>query len=95
MVQLKVKSKKDETCYAKMLSKETGKINWNNSAESIHNLIRGLNPRPIAHTTYKDENMKIYESEVLAESSNKEAGTILECKQKRYESFLWKRYIIS
>ena len=43
-----------ETCYAKMLSKETGKINWNNSAQDIHNLIRGLNPRPIAHTTYKE-----------------------------------------
>ena len=66
-----------ETCYAKMLSKNTGKISWNNSALDIHNLIRGLNPWPIAHTTYKDENMKIYESEVLAENSNKEPGTIL------------------
>ena len=66
-----------ETCYAKMLSKETGKISWDKSAKEIHNLIRGLNPWPIAHTTYKDENMKIYESEVLSEDSNKEPGTIL------------------
>lgn len=66
-----------ETCYAKMLSKNTGKISWNNSALDIHNLIRGLNPWPVAHTTYKDENMKIYESEVLAENSSKEPGTIL------------------
>lgn len=66
-----------ETCYAKMLSKNTGKISWYNSASDIHNLIRGLNPWPIAHTTYKDENMKIYESEVLAENSSKEPGTIL------------------
>ena len=79
---IKGEKQEGETCYAKMLSKETGKINWNNSAESIHNLIRGLNPRPIAHTTYKDENMKIYESEVLAESSNKEAGTIIEVSKK-------------
>ena len=79
---IKGEMQEGETCYAKMLSKETGKINWNNSAESIHNLIRGLNPRPIAHTTYKDENMKIYESEVLAESSNKEAGTIIEVSKK-------------
>ena len=79
---IKGEKQEGETCYAKMLSKETGKINWNNSAESIHNLIRGLNPRPIAHTTYKDENMKIYESEVLAESSNKEAGTIIEESKK-------------
>lgn len=79
---IKGEKQEGETCYAKMLSKETGKINWNNSAESIHNLIRGLNPRPIAYTTYKDENMKIYESEVLAESSNKEAGTIIEVSKK-------------
>ncbi|WP_195988885.1 methionyl-tRNA formyltransferase [Clostridium sp. D53t1_180928_C8] len=66
-----------ETCYAKMLSKNTGKISWDKSALEIHNLIRGLNPWPIAHTTYKGENMKIYESEVLNENSNKEPGTIL------------------
>lgn len=71
-----------ETCYAKMLSKETGKINWNNSAQDIHNLIRGLNPRPIAHTTYKEESMKIYESEVLLQSSNKEPGVIIEVNKK-------------
>ena len=66
-----------ETCYAKMLSKNTGKISWDKSAREIHNLIRGLNPWPIAHTTYKEDNMKIYESEVLNENSNKEHGTIL------------------
>lgn len=66
-----------ETCYAKMLSKDTGKIDWNKSAKDIHNLIRGLNPWPIAHTTYKDESMKIYESAVLNESSSKEPGTII------------------
>lgn len=71
-----------ETCYAKMISKETGKINWNNSAKDIHNLIRGLNPRPIAHTTYKDEMMKIYESEILSQSSNNEPGVIIEVNKK-------------
>ncbi|MDI9215263.1 MULTISPECIES: methionyl-tRNA formyltransferase [Clostridium] len=67
----------EETFYAKMLNKELGRINWNNSAKDIHNLIRGLNPWPIAHTTYDDKSMKIYESEVLCENSNKEPGTII------------------
>lgn len=67
----------EETFYAKMLNKELGRINWNNSAKDIHNLIRGLNPWPIAHTTYDDKSMKIYESEVLYENSNKEPGTII------------------
>lgn len=67
----------DETFYAKMLNKEIAKINWNNKAIDIHNLIRGLNPLPIAHTSYEDTPMKIYKSKVLKEDSNKEPGTIL------------------
>lgn len=67
----------DETFYAKMLNKEIAKINWNNKAIDIHNLIRGLNPWPIAHTSYEDTPMKIYKSKVLKEDSNKEPGTIL------------------
>lgn len=66
-----------ETCYAKMLNKDTGKIDWEKSAKDIHNLIRGLNPWPIAHTTYKGESMKIYESIVINENSSKEPGTII------------------
>ena len=34
------------TCYAKMLTKSLGDIDWNQSAVSIERLIRGLNPCP-------------------------------------------------
>lgn len=67
----------EETFYAKMLNKELALINWNNSAEDIHNLIRGLNPWPIAYTNYEDKPMKVYESKVLKENINKEPGTIV------------------
>lgn len=67
----------NETFYAKMLDKNIANINWNKSAEEIHNLVRGLNPWPIAYTDYKNERMKIYETEVLKEKSNKEPGTII------------------
>lgn len=66
-----------ETFYAKMLNKELALINWNNSAWDIHNLIRGLNPWPIAYTNYEDKSMKIYESAVIKEDSKKEPGTII------------------
>ena len=66
-----------ETFYAKMLNKELALIDWNNSAWDIHNLIRGLNPWPIAYTNYEDKSMKIYESEALKEESKKEPGTII------------------
>lgn len=66
-----------ETFYAKMLDKNMALINWNDTAENIHNLIRGLNPWPICYTNYKDEKMKVFESKVLNEKHNKENGTIL------------------
>ncbi|MGL5379783.1 methionyl-tRNA formyltransferase [Clostridium sp.] len=79
MVEGKITPEKQEgeTFYAKMLNKDTGKINWSESAINIHNLIRGLNPWPIAHTIYNEQTMKIYKSSVLNEKSSKEPGTIL------------------
>ncbi len=72
----------DETFYAKMLDKNMALINWNDSAEKIHNLIRGLNPWPIAYTNYNNDKMKIFESRVLKEKHNKENGTILEVNKE-------------
>lgn len=66
-----------ETFYAKMLNKEIACIDWCETSLDIHNLIRGLNPWPIAYTNYKDERMKIFESKVLSETSEKVPGTII------------------
>ena len=57
-----------EIIHAPKLFKETCKINWNNSAEKIHNLIRGLSPYPTAFTEYMDKKnqtlgIKIYSAE--------------------------------
>ncbi|MGN0144548.1 MAG: methionyl-tRNA formyltransferase [Clostridium sp.] len=72
----------EETFYAKMLDKNLAHISWNKEAKEIHNLIRGLNPWPIAYTDYKDERMKIFESQVLSEKTSKIPGTILEVSKK-------------
>ena len=72
----------DETFYAKMLDKNMALINWDESAEKIHNLIRGLNPWPFAYTNYNDEMMKIFESRVLSEKHNKTNGTILDVSKE-------------
>lgn len=66
-----------ETFYAKMLDKKIAEINWNKGAQDIHNLIRGLNSWPIAYTSYKGQQMKIYESKVLDEDTKEIPGTIL------------------
>lgn len=71
-----------ETFYAKMLDKNMALINWNDSAKNIHNLIRGLNPWPIAYTNYKGEKMKIYESEVIDDKEYNEVGKIIAVDKK-------------
>lgn len=71
-----------ETFYAKMLNKDIAAVSWDESAEKIHNLIRGLNPWPIAYTNYKEERMKIFESEVLNEKTLEVPGTIIEVSKK-------------
>lgn len=74
-----VPEKQDDsnTCYASMLNKEIAAIDWSLTAQEIHDLIRGLNPWPIAYTHYKDEVMKIYKTQVLNKDSGKPVGTII------------------
>lgn len=66
------------SCYASMLNKEIAKINWNESANNINNLIRGLNPWPVAYTAYNDLTMKIYKAAPVMRSHNKIPGEIIE-----------------
>src|SRR6056297_1706553 len=51
--------------YAPMIDKEMARINWNESAENLHNLVRGFNPWPVAYTMFKNKKMKIYKTEVV------------------------------
>lgn len=71
------KQKDDESCYASMLDKKMAKINWNVESEKIKNLIRGLNPWPLAYTYYKGTMMKIYEAEVIDKKEDFAPGYIL------------------
>ena len=54
------------TCYAKMLTKSLGDIDWNQDAVSIERLIRGLNPWPRAYTMWNGKTIKIWAADVIA-----------------------------
>ncbi len=66
--------KKEELKHAPKIFKEDREINWNNSAESIVNLIRGLSPYPVAFTSLNNQMLKIYSAKVINESSNLAIG---------------------
>lgn len=57
--------------HAPKIFKETGEINWANSADSIHNLIRGLSPYPATWTSLDGKNCKIFKTAVSEENLSK------------------------
>jgi methionyl-tRNA formyltransferase len=63
--------------YAPMLTKDDGLINWNQSAESLVNFIRGVTPWPGAYTFLGDKRLKIFKSRPLAMEITESPGTVL------------------
>lgn len=61
---VRVPQTEEGTCYASMLTKELSRIDWNQPADVIHNLVRGLSPWPVANTVYKDKLLKIYRTKI-------------------------------
>ncbi len=77
------REKQDDSlsCYAPMIDKETGHIDWTASAETILNLIRGTNPWPVGYANYQGESMKIFRGE-KGPKGNGVAGEILAADKK-------------
>jgi methionyl-tRNA formyltransferase len=66
----------DKATYAKKIKKEDEIIHWNKSAKEIIAQIHGLNPRPGACFTYKEEKIKIWKAEYVAK--NDKPGLVMD-----------------
>lgn len=70
------------SCYAKMLNKELGNIDFNKPACEIERLIRGLNPWPCAYTTLDGKSLKLYKAMVVDKEGR--PGEIIEVTKKTF-----------
>lgn len=68
--------------YAPILSKDMGKINWNNSSRKILNLIRGLKPWPSAYTFYNNQSVKIHEARRIEKFLDGENGLVVKVSEE-------------
>lgn len=75
---VRIKQNDSESCYASMLTKEMGQIDFSKSAREIECLIRGMNPWPSAYTSLNGKALKVWEAEVLTENSGEEPGTVID-----------------
>lgn len=72
------------TTYAPILKKEDGRIDWNNAAEEIWRLVRGMQPWPTAHTKFQGRGLQIWSAAPVAEvvDSSRPPG-VLRAERKR------------
>lgn len=74
----RISQEDSKATFAYKIDKSLGEINWNQSAEDIYNLIRGVNPWPGAYSRLNGERIKIWESKITeAENTDSKAGTII------------------
>jgi len=82
----KIQENNDEIKTAYKLDKDNCRINWQQSAKEIQNLIRGLSPYPVAWCYFKDNdqewNVKIYESKIIDEEHAEPIGKIIATKKE-------------
>lgn len=68
------------------LNKDNCKIDWNQPADAIYNLIRGLSPYPAAWCFIKDKemewNVKIYSAKKIVEAHNEPVGKLMAGKKE-------------
>jgi len=64
--------------YAKKLSKEEARISWSEDAVHIERCVRAFNPWPMSHFEAAENSIKVWQSRVAEQTSDKPAGTILQ-----------------
>lgn len=81
-----------EASWAPKITKDMAHISWDKTALEIHNLVRGLNPWPVATTEHRGRNLRIFRSLPEACSAEKfapgaflgltECGIRIQCGQE-------------
>ena len=66
-----------QVSFAPMLDKSMCPIDWNKTAQQVHNQVRGLNPWPVATAELGGKRFKIYQTKIVEEETDAAPGTIL------------------
>ena len=62
-----------QATFAPMMDRTTGEVNWSNSGQNIHDLVRGLLPWPCAHATFQSNPIKLLKTK-LTDKNATEGG---------------------
>ena len=71
-----------QASYAKKLSKDEARMDWQLPATQLERNVRAFNPWPVAWTVAEGNNLKIWQATVLAEDSKEAPGTVIRADKK-------------
>ena len=66
-----------QATYAHKISKEEALIDWMRPAEELACEVRAFNPWPVAYTSWKGQNLRIWKAKVIAKDHQAEPRTIV------------------
>ena len=73
-----------QTCYAKMLTKDLGRLDFKKDAVSLERLIRALNSWPSAYMMVDGKIMKLWKAAVREDNGGNAPGTIFDVNKKDF-----------
>ncbi|WP_342600647.1 methionyl-tRNA formyltransferase [Psychrobacillus sp. FSL H8-0483] len=73
----RVKQDESLVTFARNISREQERLDWNKSALQLHNQIRGLHPWPVAYTTLEDQTVKIWKADTIQINTKEQPGTVV------------------
>ena len=71
------KQNESQVTYATKLSKQEAKLDWNLMATQLERCIRAFNPWPVSYFEINGELIKVWQANVISETTDKTPGTIL------------------
>ncbi len=71
-----VKQNDAEATFTGLIRKEDARVDWSASAQTIHDLIRGMSPWPAAFTMNGDKRVKLWSSRLTDETAGGENGDV-------------------
>ncbi|MFZ3576553.1 methionyl-tRNA formyltransferase [Virgibacillus sp. DJP39] len=74
----------EKSTFASNIKREQEEINWQKANSEIYNQIRGLNPWPVAFTTYNGKPLKIWVAELDQNEYNGYPGEIVDTSNNEF-----------
>ena len=78
------KQEESAATYVSVLDKTMAVLDFSRSAQEIHNAVRGLNPWPVAKTSFEGKNMKIYSGRLTGKKTALPHGALLAEKESLF-----------